>query len=101
MQLGQFLLHWFSVDADHPIPANLPEGCLQFADSFRISHPGSIVMPEQKLPAVQNTLPQVKAIYPSFDVVPPHLISGVVTDKGVYVPYLLNKYFETEVKKFY
>ena len=43
----------------------------------------------------------VKAIYPSFDVTPPHLISGVVTDKGVYVPYLLNDYFETEVKQFY
>ena len=59
--------------------------------------------PEQVLRyrGIQNTLPQVKAIYPSFDVVPPHLISGVVTDKGVYVPYLLNKYFETEVKKFY
>ena len=50
---------------------------------------------------IQNTLPEVKAIYPSFDIVPPHLISGVVTDKGVYVPYLLNSYFDGEVKKFY
>lgn len=31
---------------------------------------------------IPNTLPGVKAIYPSFDVVPPHLISGVVTDQG-------------------
>ncbi|MCI6319776.1 MAG: S-methyl-5-thioribose-1-phosphate isomerase, partial [Clostridiales bacterium] len=45
--------------------------------------------------------PQVKAIYPSFDVVPPHLISGVVTDKGVYVPYVLDQYFDTEAKVFY
>ena len=43
----------------------------------------------------------VKAIYPSFDVVPPHLISGVVTDKGVYVPYLLGNYFDSDVKPFY
>lgn len=50
---------------------------------------------------IQNTLPQVKAIYPSFDVVPPHLISGVVTDKGVYVPHILNDYFDSEVSKFY
>lgn len=50
---------------------------------------------------IPNTVPEVKAIYPSFDVVPPHLISGVVTDKGVYVPYLLDRYFDTEVKKFY
>ena len=50
---------------------------------------------------IPNTVPQVKAIYPSFDVVPPHLISGVVTDKGVYVPYLLDQYFDTEAKAFY
>lgn len=30
---------------------------------------------------IPNT-PRVKAIYPSFDVVPPHLISGAVTDKA-------------------
>lgn len=59
--------------------------------------------PEQVLSygGIRNTLPEVKAIYPSFDVVPPHLISGVVTDKGVYVPYLLNHYFDSEVKQFY
>ena len=46
-------------------------------------------------------MPEVKHIYPSFDLVPPRLISGVVTDKGVYVPYLLGKYFDSEVKQFY
>lgn len=50
---------------------------------------------------IANTLPEVKAIYPSFDIVPPHLISGVVTDKGIMVPYTLNSYFDSEVKKFY
>ena len=50
---------------------------------------------------VPNTVPEVRAIYPSFDVTPPHLISGVVTDKGVYVPYLLDRYFDTEVREFY
>ena len=59
--------------------------------------------PEQVLRyrGIPNCLPQVKAIYPSFDVVPPHLISGVVTDQGVYVPYLLDRYFDREVKAFY
>ena len=59
--------------------------------------------PEQVLRyrGISNTLPEVKAIYPSFDVVPPHLISGVVTDKGVYVPHVLNTYFDTEAKQFY
>lgn len=50
---------------------------------------------------IQNTLDSVKAIYPSFDIVPPHLVSGVVTDKGVYVPYMLNDYFASDVKSFY
>lgn len=50
---------------------------------------------------IPNTLPQVKAIYPSFDIVPPHLISGAVTDKGVYVPYMLDHYFDSDVKTFY
>ena len=50
---------------------------------------------------IRSTLPEVKAIYPSFDVVPPHLISGAVTDKGVYVPYLLNDYFSSDTNMFY
>ncbi|WP_312615133.1 S-methyl-5-thioribose-1-phosphate isomerase [Oscillibacter sp.] len=50
---------------------------------------------------IPNTVPEVKAIYPSFDVVPPHLISGVVTDQGVYAPYVLNQYFDRQVKAFY
>ncbi len=50
---------------------------------------------------IPNTVPEVKGVYPSFDVTPPHLISGVVTDKGVYVPYLLDQYFDSEVREFY
>ena len=48
-----------------------------------------------------NTLRGVKGIYPSFDVTPPHLISGVVTDKGVFTPYTLNDYFDTKVDEYY
>ena len=50
---------------------------------------------------IRNCLPEVEAIYPSFDITPPHLISGIVTDKGVYVPHDLNRYFEGEVRGFY
>ena len=50
---------------------------------------------------IPNTIPDVKGIYPSFDITPPHLISGIVTDKGVYVPYVLNDYFKSDVKEFY
>ena len=50
---------------------------------------------------IQSTLPQVGAIYPAFDVTPPHLISGIITDKGVHVPHLLNDYFKDGVKQYY
>ena len=50
---------------------------------------------------IKNTLDGVKGYYPSFDIVPPHLVSGVVTDKGIYTPYDLNRYFETEVGEYY
>lgn len=50
---------------------------------------------------LKTTLDGVKAVYPAFDIVPPHLISGVVTDKGVFVPYTLNDYFNGSVKQFY
>ena len=50
---------------------------------------------------INNTLDGVRAIYPSFDITPPHLISGIITDKGIYSPYDLNSYFKGEVKDFY
>lgn len=36
----------------------------------------------------------VKGYYPSFDITPPHLVSGVVTDCGIYSPYDLPRYFK-------
>lgn len=48
-----------------------------------------------------HTHKNTKAIYPSFDITPPHLIGGVVTDKGIYSAYDLNSYFKNEVKRFY
>ena len=36
----------------------------------------------------------VKGYYPAFDITPPELVTGVVTDQGIYSPYELNKYFE-------
>lgn len=38
----------------------------------------------------------VKAYYPAFDIVPPKLCNGVVTQKGVFSPYDLARYFEEE-----
>jgi methylthioribose-1-phosphate isomerase len=36
-----------------------------------------------------------KALYPAFDITPPHLISGIVTDRGVFPPTLIRRYFGT------
>lgn len=59
--------------------------------------------PEQVLNyrGIRIAMPQVKAIYPAFDVVPPELISGIVTDKGVYPAGEIHRYFDSGVKRFY
>lgn len=36
----------------------------------------------------------VKGYYPAFDMTPPSLISGIATDKGIFSPYDLERYFE-------
>ncbi len=36
----------------------------------------------------------VKALYPAFDITPPELITGIVTDKGIYEPSQVYKYYE-------
>lgn len=38
----------------------------------------------------------VEAYYPAFDITPPYLCGGVVTSKGVFSPYNLKKYYESE-----
>ena len=50
---------------------------------------------------IPNCLPGVKAVYPAFDIVPPQLIAGVVTDRGLLPPGQLDRYFEGDVKLFY
>ena len=41
----------------------------------------------------KHTLPGVKGYYPAFDVTPPKLVDGIVTDKGILSPYNLKSYF--------
>jgi len=36
----------------------------------------------------------VNGFYPAFDITPPKLISGIVTEKGIFSPYNLESYFE-------
>lgn len=41
----------------------------------------------------KHTLPDVKGYYPAFDVTPPKLVDGIVTDRGILSPYNLKSYF--------
>ena len=43
---------------------------------------------------VRTACQGVKGYYPSFDITPPHLVSGCVTENGIYSPYDLRRYFE-------
>ncbi len=40
------------------------------------------------------TLDSVKGYYPAFDVTPPKLVNGIVTNKGIFSPYDLASYFK-------
>jgi len=44
----------------------------------------------------RTTMAGVKGFYPAFDVTPPKLVSGVVTDRGMFSPYDLHSYFNEE-----
>lgn len=44
---------------------------------------------------VRTAMEGVKGYYPSFDITPPSLVSGVVTDSGIYSPYDLKSYYES------
>ncbi len=50
---------------------------------------------------IKTAMEGVKGYYPSFDITPPHLVSGVVTDKGILSPYDLSSYFKSEVENYY
>lgn len=45
---------------------------------------------------IRNVKDGVEGYYPAFDITPPHLVSGVVTDKGIYSAYDLKRYEKDE-----
>lgn len=48
-----------------------------------------------------RTAKGVLGLYPSFDITPANLITGIVTDKGTYKAKEVYKYFDGEVSRFY
>ena len=81
--------------------------------SFRHARPSSPATPDQRASrrrtpsrskcatrtsrlqamGVRTAADGVKGYYPAFDMTPPHLISGIVTDRGVFSPFDLHRYF--------
>jgi methylthioribose-1-phosphate isomerase len=45
---------------------------------------------------VPTTISEIDAIYPAFDITPPHLVSGIITEFGVLNPYDLHKYYAAQ-----
>ncbi len=43
---------------------------------------------------VRTAAQGVKGYYPAFDITPPELVAGVVTDRGIYSPFELEKYVQ-------
>jgi len=85
---------------------NIPYFVTGIPDADKLSGADIIIEernPEETLSChgIKHTLKEVKGIYPSFDITPPKLIDGVVTDKGVFSPYDLASYFVTDVGEYY
>lgn len=86
----------------HGVPyfvTGIPDKAHQTIDSVTIEERDPQLVLEAR--GIKNTLEGVKGYYPSFDITPPHLVSGVVTDKGIFVPYDLHRYFDSAVKEYY
>ncbi|NLC39446.1 MAG: S-methyl-5-thioribose-1-phosphate isomerase [Clostridiaceae bacterium] len=86
----------------HGIPyfvTGLPDQAHPLVDTVKIEERDPELVLEAR--GIKNTLKGVKGYYPSFDITPAHLISGVVTDKGIYSPYDLRRYFDNKVEQFY
>ena len=43
---------------------------------------------------VRTAIEGIKGYYPAFDMTPPELITGIVTNKGIFEPSKLNDYFK-------
>lgn len=44
---------------------------------------------------VRTAIHGIDGYYPAFDITPPHLISAIVTDRGIFAPHAVREYFNT------
>jgi methylthioribose-1-phosphate isomerase len=45
--------------------------------------------------SVRTAIHGIEGYYPAFDVTPPHLISAICTDRGIFAPHNVSAYFDT------
>lgn len=67
---------FYTATSSHTIDFGLARGMdigVEFRNAKEVTH----------LAGIPITLPNTEALYPSFDVTPNHLISGIITEKGV------------------
>ncbi len=46
---------------------------------------------------VRTAIHGIGGYYPAFDITPPHLISAIVTDRGIFAPHAVREYFDAPV----
>lgn len=79
--------------AYHNIPyfvTGTPNPAHQTIDSVKIEYRDPKLVMESM--GTRVTMEGVNAYYPAFDITPPKLCNGVVTDRGVFSPYCLDQY---------
>lgn len=88
--------HYFGVPY---FVTGIPDQALKTIDQVKIEErdPSEVL----EFRGIKTTLEGVKGYYPAFDITPPKLISGVVTDKGIYSPYDLKRYYELDAENYW
>lgn len=88
--------HYFGVPY---FVTGIPDEALKSIDQVKIEERDPNEVTEFR--GVKTTLEGVKGYYPAFDITPPKLISGVVTDKGIFSPYDLKRYYEKDTENYW
>jgi methylthioribose-1-phosphate isomerase len=50
------------------------------------------------LAGTRTAVDGISGYYPAFDITPPHLVSAIATDRGVFAPMLIARYFDAQEK---
>ncbi|HEX2906089.1 MAG TPA: s-methyl-5-thioribose-1-phosphate isomerase [Phototrophicaceae bacterium] len=57
--------------------------------------PAEIFVARGETGTVRTAVHGIDGYYPAFDITPPHLISAIVTDRGIFAPHAVREYFST------